>query len=99
MNDEERIKILKTAFEQDYGVEAVHVDSVPVIDTFGGQVAWEGIVDVFDIKGHPDVKRGYGWPYGEKDGEIQYTTVLGKIPVGSPLGAVRAFIRSQAKQP
>jgi hypothetical protein len=81
-----------------YGVEAVHVESVPVIDTFGGQVAWEGIVDVFDIKGHPDVKRGYGWPYGENDGEIQYTTVLGKIPINSPLGAVQAFIASQSNE-
>jgi hypothetical protein len=97
VSDEERIKLLQTAFKRAYGVEAVHVESVPVIDTFRDQIAWEGIVDVFDIKGHPDVKRGYGWPYTIEDGEIQYTTVLGKIPINSPLGAVRAFIRSQAR--
>ena len=96
MNAGERIEILKTAFEQDYGVEAVHVGEEHVTDTFRGQITWEGIVDVFDIKGHPDVVRGYGWPYDIKDGEILYTTVLGKTPISSPLAAVRAFIRSQA---
>jgi hypothetical protein len=95
VRDEERIKLLQAAFKLAHNVEAVHVESVPVIDTFRDQIAWEGIVDVFDIKGHPDVKRGYGWPYAEKVGEIQYTTVLGKVPITSPLGAVRAFIRSQ----
>jgi hypothetical protein len=100
MRDEERIALLQAAFKRAYGVEAVHVDSVPVRDTFQGQTAWIGIVEVFDINGHPDAKRGYGWPYDIKDGEVQYTTVLGKTPINSPLAAVRAFIRSQAnKQP
>jgi hypothetical protein len=95
VSDEERIKLLQTAFMRGYGVEAAHVKSVPVRDTFRGQIAWEGIVDIFDIKGHPDVRRGYGWPSSEKDGEVQYTTVLGKSPIGNALSAVRAFIRSQ----
>lgn len=88
-------RLLKAAFRRGYDVEAVYIESVPVVDTFGDQIAWEGIVDVFDIKGHDNVKRGYGWPYGEKNGEIQYTTVLGVVPINSPLGAVRAFIRSR----
>jgi hypothetical protein len=100
VRDEERIKLLQAAFKLAHNVEAAHVESVPVIDAFRDQIAWEGIVDVFDIKGHPNVKRGYGWPYAEENGEIRYTTVLGQIPISSPLGAVRAFIRSQAnKQP
>ncbi len=30
-----------------------HVDPVPVTEAFGGQKIWEGIVEVFELKGHP----------------------------------------------
>jgi hypothetical protein len=101
MSDEERIEMLRRAFVQAHDVEAVYVESVPVKDTFQGQTVWEGIVDVFDIKGHPKTVRGYGWPYDIKNGEIQFTTVIAQPPkIISPLDAVRAFIHSQAnKQP
>jgi len=90
--------MLMRAFVQTYDVEVAYVESVPVKDTFQGQTAWEGIVDVFDLKGHPRVVRGYGWPYEIKDGDIQYATVLAQQPINSPLAAVRAFIRSQASE-
>lgn len=93
----ERIKFLQKAFKQGYDIETEHVESVPIKDTFRGQTAWEGVVEVFDVKGHPHIKRAYGWQY-EKNGQPEYATVLGKIPINSPLGAVRAFIAAQARK-
>jgi len=93
----ERIKFLQDAFKQGHDLETTYVESVPVKDTFKGQTVWEGVVDVFDVKGDPNVKRAYGWRYKE-NGETQYATVLGVVPISSPLGAVRAFIASQAQK-
>ena len=93
----ERIKFRQDAFKQGHDLETTHVESVPVKGTFKGQTAWEGVVDVFDMKGHPNVKRAYGWQYKE-NGETQYATVLGVVPINSPLGAVRAFIASKARE-
>ena len=97
MTEEERIKFLQEAFRRGYDVEAIHVESVPVVETFRGKTVWEGIVEVFDIRGHPNVRRGYGWQYTDDDGKTEYATVLGVVPINSPLGAVRAFIASKGK--
>ena len=75
---------------------AEYFESVPVLEMFGSQVAWEGVVDVFNITGNPKAKRCYAWSYqGDKD--EQYVTVLEIPPVDSPSSAVRASIASQAR--
>jgi hypothetical protein len=94
----ERIKFIQKALKQAHDVETAHVKSVPIRETFKGETVWEGIVEVFDVKGHPHVRRAYGWQY-EENGELQYATVPGVVPINSPLGAVRAFIRSQRDNP
>ena len=91
-----RTKLIQYGFKQSFDVEATFIESVPVLEEFGGQVVWEGVVDVFAIQGHPHANRGYGWEY-EENGEKQTATILGVHPVDSPLAAVRAFIVSQAK--
>jgi hypothetical protein len=63
---------------------------------FGSQVAWEGIVEVFNIVGHPEAKRCYAWSY-KGDGGDQFVTVLEIPPVDSPNTAVRVSIASQAR--
>ena len=35
--------------------------SVPVKETFKGSAVWEGVVHVFDIKGHLTANRAYAW--------------------------------------
>jgi hypothetical protein len=90
----DRIKLIQYGFRQAHDVEATHIESVPVREKFQGETVWKGIVDVFDIKGHPQANRGYGWEY-EENGEKQTATVLGVYPVDSPLAAVRAFIVDQ----
>jgi hypothetical protein len=54
------------------------VGSEPVIELFKGQVAWDGVVEIFELIGHSKAKRCYAWSYLKND-EPQYTTVL-EIP-------------------
>ena len=76
-----------------HGVESSHVESVPIKETFQGKTVWEGIVEVFDLKGHPRATRAYAWAY-ETDNpkKPKHVTVLHMGPISSPLLAVRAAI-------
>jgi hypothetical protein len=91
----ERIEKLRDAVQVMHRCKAEHVESVPVREMFGPKVAWEGVVEVFDLTGHSKAKRCYAWSYqGVK--EEQFTTVLEIPPVVSPSTAVRASIASRA---
>ncbi len=46
-----------------HGAEPTHVESVPVKETFGGQTVWDGIVEVFELRGHPKANRVYAWSH------------------------------------
>jgi hypothetical protein len=77
-----------------HGVAAVHVESVPIKETFRGETVWEGVVEVFDLIGHPTANRIYAWAH-ETDGPgklLRHVTVLHSHPITSPLLAVRAAI-------
>ncbi len=47
------IEELRDVIRRLHGAEPVHVESVAVKETFKGQTVWEGIVEVFDLIGHP----------------------------------------------
>jgi hypothetical protein len=72
------------------------VGSEPVIDLFKGQVAWDGVVAIFDLTGHSKAKRCYAWSYLEND-EPHYTTVLEIPPVNSAETAVKVAIAAKAR--
>jgi hypothetical protein len=46
-----------------HGGESTHVESVPVKETFKGETVWEGIVEVFDLHGHPAASSVYAWAH------------------------------------
>ena len=77
-----------------HGGEATHVESVPVKETFQGQTVWEGIVEVFDLHGHPAANRVYAWAHETENSERpkRHIAVLHIGPVTSPQEAVRAAI-------
>ena len=91
----ERIANLKDAIETMHRCKAVHFASETVIELFNGEVAWDGIVETFDLAGHPRAKRCHAWSYQE-GGETQYVTVLELPPVDSPETAVKVAIASNA---
>ena len=87
------IEELQDVIRHLHGVESSHVESVSVKEVFQGKTVWEGIVEVFDLKGHPKASRLYAWAY-ETDNpkKPRHVTVLHLGPVTSPLLAVKAAI-------
>jgi hypothetical protein len=77
-----------------YGAEATYVESVPVKETFNGQTVWDGIVEVFDLAGHPEAHRVYAWANDTDDPNKprHHVTVLHLHPIKSAQDAVRAAI-------
>lgn len=93
----ERIAKLKDAIEAMHHCAARHVASEPVIELFRGEVAWDGVVETFEITGHPKAKRCHAWSY-EENGETQYTAVLEIPPVDSAETAVKVAIAAEARK-
>lgn len=91
-----RIEQLREAVEVMHKCKAVHVGSTPIREMFGPKVVWEGVVESFDITGHPKAKRCHAWSYQEA-GETQYVTVLEIPPVVDARTAVQASIVSKTK--
>ena len=90
----ERIDRLKAAVEAACGCTATHSESHPLTETFKGQLVWEGVVESFDLDGHPKAKRCYAF-YIMDGNEPVFQTVLELPPVDSPANAVRAAIASR----
>jgi hypothetical protein len=74
-------------------VEAKHIESVPVKEEHQGKTVWDGVVEVFDLIGHPKTHRAYAWTHQtDEPGDLRYITVLHVPPVVSPQTAVKAAI-------
>ena len=89
---------LKCTIERSERCKAVHVQTVPVIEVFRGQTAWEGDVEVFELTGHVKAEKCYAWGYPKRTGYgLEIVTVLEIPPVDSPQTAVKAAIVAEAK--
>jgi hypothetical protein len=93
----ERIERLRAAVEAACGCTATHAESHPLTEMFRGQVVWEGVVESFDLDGHPKATRCYAFHLMEDDGP-RFNTVLEIPPVDSPEIAVRVAIAARAQK-
>lgn len=88
------IEELRGVIKKLHGVDSRHIESVPVKEVFKGKTVWDGVVEVFELIGHPKAPRAYAWAH-DTDNPKQprkHVTVLHIPPVTSPLLAVRAAI-------
>ena len=83
-----------------HGVEATHVETVPVKETFQGQTVWEGKVEVFDLHDHPKTDRVYAWSHDTDDADSprRHVTVLHIPPATTPHRAVQVSIASDVRE-
>ena len=82
-----------------HGSESSHVETVPVKEEFEGQTVWEGAVEVFDLRDHPEALRVYAWTHETEDADKRrHVTVLHIPPVVSPETAVRAAIIQEYRE-
>jgi hypothetical protein len=96
----EYIAELQAVIRQLHGAKAMHVESVPVKESFQGKTVWEGIVEVFDLQGHPAASRVYAWAHATDNPKHpkRHVTVLHIPPVVSPETAVKAAIVQQYRE-
>jgi hypothetical protein len=99
MSATEYISELRGVIRRLHGAEPTHLESVPVTETFGGQTVWDGIVEVFELKGHPKASRVYAWSHNTDDPQEpkRHVTVLHIGPVTSAVLAVKAAIVQEFK--
>ena len=90
---------LRDVIRELHGVEAEHVETVPVKETFRGETVWEGKVEVFDID-HPRTDRIYAWSHETDDpsNPRRHVTVLHIPPATTPHRAVQASIVSDVRE-
>jgi hypothetical protein len=83
-----------------HGATARHLESVPVVETFQDQIVWDGIVEVFSLKGHPKTDRVYAWIHAMDDPAHpkRHVTVLHIPPVVSAQTAVQAAIVQEFRE-
>ena len=88
---------LRKAILKMHGVDSSYLRSEAVHETFQGQTVWEGVVEVFAIKGHPKASLAYAWSYATDDGGRRHVAVLGVDPIKSAPDAVRASIAADQR--
>jgi len=86
------IEAIRDAIRHLHGCDSRHIESVPVHEEFQGETVWSGIVEVFELLGHPQAKKCYAWGFTDDLGKGQYIAVLDASPVDSPRKAVQAYI-------
>ena len=90
------LRRLRKAIRDLHGCEARHLRSEPIHETFQGQTVWQGVVEVFEVTGHPSATRAYAWSHETDNGGRKYLAVLGIGPVASAADAVRAAIAAES---
>jgi hypothetical protein len=93
------IEELKYVIRKLHGVDSTHRQSVPVKEVFNGETIWEGIVEVFDLHGHPNANIAYAWTHATDDPKTpkRSVTVLHIPPAVSPITAVRLAITQELR--
>jgi len=90
---------LRDVIHKLHGAVATHRESVPVKEEFNGKTIWEGIVEVFDLEGHPKANTAYAWSHttDDPDKPKRSVAVLHVPPAVSPQTAVRVAIMQELR--
>jgi hypothetical protein len=93
------IEELRGIIKNLHGVDSRHVESVPVKEEFKGRTVWDGVVEVFDLVGHPTAHRVYAWAHETDDPNkpIRHVTVLHQHPIKSAHDAVKIAIAQEIR--
>ena len=91
-----RVQDIKAAVEKSEGCRATPVAGIRVTEKWEGSTAWDGVVEIFELDGHPNASRAYAWRRwkGEGENDWEYVVVLNIPPIHSPNDAVKAYIAS-----
>lgn len=86
-------KDIKQVVERLHSCTATHMEEIAVVEKFGSETVWSGVVQVFKIEGNPKSDTCYAWSSSiEGSTKRRYYAVLKVPPIDSPEKAVRASI-------
>jgi hypothetical protein len=84
---------LAKVIESQHGGKGAFVRSVRVIKPKGDENAWDGVVHVFSLTGHPTARRAYAWAAPIQGSKApRYFAVLHQGGVRGPGDAVTAAV-------
>jgi len=86
---------LLNAIEHRANCSAAYFQTQPVKLTIDGAVVWQGKVEVYQLKDHPQAKTAFGWGFENAQKKMEYIVVVGVAPLDTPLQAVKAFVASR----
>lgn len=90
---------LQKAIRHNFGCDSTFVDAVFVLETWERQTAWQGIVRVFELVGHPTAERCYAWSHAVDGSERRrFVTVLHGGAIDSAQAAVRAALVQEFRE-
>lgn len=82
---------LRRVIETQHGVASAFAKSVRVARTSTGHTDWDGMVHVFDLKGHPKASRAFAWTSRISGGaQPRFFAVLQMGKIVTPVQAVKA---------
>ncbi len=93
------IEQLRKAILRLHGCASTFLESVPVIETFKGKTVWDGVVQVFELRGHSKASKCYAWSHETDDKwdrrkiNRRFVVVLHQGKIDSPQAAVKAAHR------
>jgi hypothetical protein len=67
-------------------------DAIKHLHGVESKTVWEGVVEVFELIGHPKARKVYAWAHDADGKRKRHITVLHLAPVNSPQAAVKAAI-------
>jgi len=95
MNYREYRETVQNAIENRAKCPAVYQGTQPIKFSMDGKVLWNGKVEVFQLKDHPQAKQAFGWGFENDKKKWEYITVLGVPPLDTPLAAVKGYVAAR----
>lgn len=92
------VETLRRVIREQHGAESTRVRSAPVHETFRGETVSEGVVEVFELQGHPRATTAYAWNHETDEGGRRFVAVLRVPPVNSAVDAVRVAVVAEARK-
>ena len=90
------IPVLQEAIRAAEHCESRHLKTVRVRETFAAELAWEGMVETFELLNHPTATECYAWAYRENS-ETKTMLILRSERNDGPEAAVEAAIAERRK--
>ena len=95
---EGEVNQLRHAIVHGHGCTAALIQSVRIHEKIDADVAWEGVVHVFELTGHPKAIRAYGWSsVVGANKKRRLHIILHTSHASSPRKAVRTVLASERK--